>query len=401
MVKKIIKHITEGSIFAGLEVNTSDNGDIYFFLEIKKLKDELVISKSLILNNLEDIKLHVNRTTPLFLCFNNDSILTKQLSNPSISAEAALVNEAFPNIEIKTFYWEIIQKAKNSVVSISRKEFVDSVLLKLSQIKLIPFQISLGISGIEEILQYTDVELLYLNSQNLKLNNGDIIEIESDIDNQEVFYKISELKLSNFNLLILGQILSHLNGSKRFTNFSDQNKKLNSNVKNERIFDVVGKFALAFFAILLLVNFIFYNHYFSKVNDLQTNLLASDSQKENLIKLENTIKIKQEKINTISNSSNSKSTYYLDIIAQSIPKSILLNRLDYQPLTKNIQNNKPIFIDKKIIILSGLSNDNNEFSKWIEILEKNDWIASIETLDFDFVNDSSSEFSIEIKTNDK
>ncbi|MEP2238709.1 MAG: hypothetical protein ABJI22_10150 [Maribacter sp.] len=67
MIQKITKHITEGSVFSGLEINTSDNGDIYYFLEIKKLKDELVISKSLILNNLDDIKLHVNRTTPLFL----------------------------------------------------------------------------------------------------------------------------------------------------------------------------------------------------------------------------------------------------------------------------------------------------------------------------------------------
>ncbi|TDS20888.1 hypothetical protein DFQ03_0146 [Maribacter caenipelagi] len=401
MIKRILRHITEGSIFAGLEINTSANGDIYYFLEIKKLKDELVISKSLILNNLEDIKLHINRTTPLFLCFNNDSILTKQLSNPSISAEAALVNEAFPNIEIKTFYWEIIQKSQNSIVSISRKEFVDSVLQKLSQIKITPFQISLGVSGIEEILQYTDEEFLYLNSQNLKLNNGDIIEIKSDTINQEVFYEINELKMSNFNLLIFGQILSHLNENQRFTNFSDKNQKLNGHVKNERIFDGVGKFALAFFGMLLLVNFIFYNHYFSKANELQTNLLASDSQKENLIKLENTIKIKQEKINIISNSSNSKSTYYLDKIAQSIPQSILLNKIDYQPLTKNIQDNKPIFIDKKIILLTGLSNDNNQFSKWIEILEKNDWIVSIETLDFDFVNDNSSEFSIEIKTDDK
>ncbi|WP_321827232.1 hypothetical protein [Maribacter dokdonensis] len=401
MIQKITRHITEGSVFSGLEINNSDKGDIYYFLEIKKLKDELVISKNLILNNLDEINLHVNKTTPLFLCFNNDKILTKQLNNSNTSLEAALVNEAFPNIDIKTFYWEIIQKSKNCIVSISRKEYVDSILIKLSQFKITPFQISIGVSSIAEIIQFTHVEMVHLKNHDLKLNNGEIFELKSNVINQEEIYQINGLELYNFSLLIFGQILSHLNGNQRFTNFSDQNQKFKIQLNNERIFNSIGKFALAFFGILLLVNFIFVNHYFSKTSELKTNLLASDSQKENLIKLENIVKSKQDKINTISNSSNSKSTYYLDIIAQSIPPSILLNKINYQPLTKNIQENKPILIDKKIILLTGLSNDNNEFSKWIESLEKKDWINSIETLDFDFVNDNSSEFSIEIKTNDK
>ncbi|MEP2239657.1 MAG: hypothetical protein ABJI22_14915, partial [Maribacter sp.] len=327
--------------------------------------------------------------------------LTKHLNNSNTSLEAALVNEAFPNIDIKTFYWEIIQKSKKSIISISRKEFVDSILIKLSQSKITPFQISLGVSSIEEIIQYTDVEFLHLNSQNLKLDNGEIIEIQSDTINQEVFYEINELKLSNFNLLIFGQILSYLNGSKRFTNFSDQNQNLENQLINERIFNSIGKFALAFFGIILLVNFIFYNHYFSKTNELKSSLLAGDSQKENLIKLENIVKNKQDKINTISNSSNSKSTFYLDNIAQSVPHTILLRTIDYQPLIKNIQKDKPITFSENFILISGLSNDNNEFSRWIEKLEKNEWIKSIETLDYDFVSDNSSDFSIEIITNGK
>ncbi|WP_437368373.1 PilN domain-containing protein [Maribacter litoralis] len=401
MIAKIIKHITEGSVFSGLEINTSEKGDIYYFLEIKKLKDELVISKSLTLNKIDDIKLHINRTTPLFLCFNNDSILTKQLKNSNTSSEAALVNEAFPNLDIKNFYWEIIQKSKNSIISISRKEFVDTILIKLSQFKITPFQISLGVSGIKEIIPYTNVEMIELKKHDLKLNNEEIVELKSNTINQESVYQINGLKLSNLNLLIFGQILRHLNSNQSFTNFSNQNQKLKNQLKNERFFNSVGKFALAFFGILILVNFIFYNHYFSKISQLKSNLLASNSQKENLVKLENIVKNKQDKINTISNSSNSKSTFYLDNIAKSVPQTILLNNIDYQPLIKNIQKNKPIIFSENYILLSGISTSNNEFSRWIEKLEKNEWIKSIETLDYDFVNNSSSEFSIEIKINGK
>tara|TARA_R110000737_G_scaffold96089_1_gene130141 strand:- start:322 stop:711 length:390 start_codon:yes stop_codon:yes gene_type:complete len=129
--------------------------------------------------------------------------------------------------------------------------------------------------------------------------------------------------------------------------------------------------------------------------------MDNNSQKENLVLLENVVKKKQERIETISIISNSKTTYYMDQLAQTIPETILLNNINYQPLLKSIQDNKPILLERQVILVSGISKDINEFSKWIEQLEGQNWIVSTETLDYDFVSDTTSDFLIEIKIDDK
>lgn len=401
MIKKLIQNITEGSTYSGVEINTTENGNDYYFLELKKTKSELIVSKSLVLNNLDKLKSLVKKTTPLFLCFNNEVVLTKELSNYSSSTDTALVNEAFPNLNTTDFYWELIQRQDHTIVSIARKESIDAIIRKLKELQINPFQIALGITSFTHITAYTKEEIINLVKYNVRIQENKLIDVSINENPTEQFYEINGLRISNYNLLGFSQILGYLNNNNRFTNLTDRNFNFENILKNERIFQITGKIALAFFGGLLLLNFLGYNHYFTTVNELNTTLMASNSQKDKLIGLENLVKKKQDRVEIISNSTNSKTTYYLDVLGESVPKSILLENISYQPLSKRIQKKKPILLESKVIIISGISRDINEFSEWVEELGNTSWITSVETLDFDYVNENTSDFLIEIKVNDR
>lgn len=400
MIKKIIQNITEGATYTGLEIINTVDGNHYCFLELLKTKSEIVIIKSIVLNSLKELQLHTKKTTPLFLCFNNDDVLTKELSNFSSSADLALVNEAFPNLDITNFYWELIQKQDHTIVSIARKESVDLVIKALKEFNIYPFQITLGITSLTHVTPYIKDNDINLIKHSSRIQDTTIVELSTNENFIEQFYEINGLRISNYNLLCFGQIIGYLNQSEGFSNLKENNYKFENVIKNERIFQIVGKIALLFFGTILLLNFIVYNHYFTKVNELNSTLTASSSQKDKLISLETLVNKKEDKVTTISNATNSKTTYYLDVLGESIPASILLNTISYQPLIKRVQEKKPILFETRIITISGISKDIDEFSEWVEKLGDIKWIASTETLDFDYVNESTSDFLIEIKIND-
>ncbi|SNR63000.1 hypothetical protein SAMN04488009_2840 [Maribacter sedimenticola] len=401
MLNKIKQHIIEGSIFAGLEINSSEKGETYNFIEIKKYNSELIISKSYVFFKMKDIKLYLKKTTPLFVSINNNSVLTKQISNSSTTTDTAKVNQAFPNLDSNDFYWELIQKSENTVISIVRKEIVESIILSLKQLDLVPFQFSLGISSIINLAPFIKNESVFLNNYKVIFDNQRIIEFKNIPSIEETLYSINGLEIPNSHLLSFAQILGFINHKRQQINFKEKNDQLRNHTFNERIFQQVTKSTLIFFAVILLINFVFYQHYFNKIAELDSTIIAHSSQKENLITLENSINKIQDRVETLSISTNSKCTFYLDVLGQSIPQTILLNNIKFQPILKSVQKKKPVIVEKNIIEVSGLTKDANGFSKWIEQLESFHWILSVETLDFEFVNSNTSKFLIEIKTNDQ
>ena len=75
---------------------------------------------------------------------------------PQATNAEAIVNQAFPNIDLNNFYYEIIQLSNNPIVTLSRKESVDSILKKLQDLKVKISTFSLGVSAIENVIPYLE-----------------------------------------------------------------------------------------------------------------------------------------------------------------------------------------------------------------------------------------------------
>lgn len=396
MLHKVSTYFKEGFCYAALEISGSEDGTYYSYLELKKAKGLLVVSNSKPLTGLDELPKILKKNTPLFICINTSSVLTKINEGMPGNNYEALVNRTFPNLDLNNFYFEVVPQVESSIVSILKREAVEKILEELRSLKIPINGFSLGISGLSHILPYLNDGMITTSTRQVQVNGRSILAIKSDESSTSTEYDINGLSLKNNDLLAFSQIIGYLGNATQHTNFGDVVDNLKWEFKNHRIFNQVLKYALAFFIVLLLTNFFIYNSYHEKVGEQNAAMAATSSKKDEVMALDASVKRKQERVETLSSASNSKATYYLDVLAQNIPNSILLSELKYQPLAKPVRESKPIILENEILLISGISKDVNEFSQWVEEIEKLSWVESVETLDYDFVTKKTSNFLIEI-----
>ena len=146
---------------------------------------------------------------------------------------------------------------------------------------------------------------------------------------------------------------------------------------------------------LLLFSFILFTNYTTKIEDLNTTLALNKTQKTSLLKLTNEVQKKEKLIKDFSLAS-SKASWYLDQVGQTIPKSISLSEIQWQPLEKNIKEEKPIKTKHYIMLIKGITNEGEGFSKWLSTLEQLDWIEKVAINDYGSGKKTSTSFQLQI-----
>jgi Tfp pilus assembly protein PilN len=72
----------------------------------------------------------------------------------------------------------------------------------------------------------------------------------------------------------------------------------------------------------------------------------------------------------------------MDAVAKTVPNTILLNEMNFQPLIGAVKKRKEIKFEKDKIIVEGSSKYNADFTNWIATLEKKTWIKNITIVDY-------------------
>ncbi len=389
-------YFTEGTIFYGLEITEIEGEEAFFLVEVRKRKGELLVTRTLKPRSMEEIGLSIPKDRPVSVCINTANVLSKSMGNASSDHPDSIVDQAFPNLDLGNFYYEVLQLRSSPIVTIAKKEVVDKIIGHIADLKLQVAHFSLGVSDLGNMLAYFKSGSIYTAAHRIHLDNGLISGTNPSETRESMIYDLNGLQLHNAFVLPFSAVLGHLNQRIPHTNYTEVLQKLKWEFKNRRIFGQVAKFSLTFLLTLLLANFLVYQFFHEKVEDLNVAMAATSSQKEELGLLDATVQRKQERAEALGTSSNSRATYYLDRLAQRIPSSVLLNGMTYQPLTKPVRDEKPIVPLDGQLQVSGIAKDTDDFSSWIEELEKYSWIYSVETLDFDYMTKNTSSFLIQI-----
>ncbi|NAS12385.1 hypothetical protein [Poritiphilus flavus] len=395
----MLKHIKQGKVFSGVEITENSSGISYELLVIKQAADELHIANRGSFNSLESLAEVVPKTAPLVIIINTSQVLTKLVGPSTNSNPEAIVNGAFPNLKLENFYYELIQKESDPLVSIVKRTYVDELMASFKQEGLIPYFIHFGLGSMAALLSYSSSDIAVSNYQ-LEILNHRIISIQAfstAISEQE----INGLALSHKEMLAFGGILGQIGSTAASSNFLAQNKVLRTEFGDQRIFRFSFRASLIFVLTLLLVNFLFFDHYHSQVSSLTETMEVNNSKISRLKELETDVSKKEERLALLQSSSNSRATFYLDQIAQTLPASVLLDQLIYQPLEKAVKESSPIQVDERVLLVKGISKDADHFSNWIVSLEALDWIASVQTMDYDYVSKTTSRFSLKITFHEK
>mgnify|MGYP001792872378 FL=1 len=125
-------------------------------------------------------------------------------------------------------------------------------------------------------------------------------------------------------------------------------------------------------------------------------MASNEQQGHSIQQLKARILEKEERLQVLDHSKNARVSLYLDEIGQKLPHSILLSRIEYQPLVTPVTANKSINTKKEIISISVVSEDKQEFTTWTDHFERQEWIERVEIVTYEYLSNASVTFTINI-----
>ena len=237
---------------------------------------------------------------------------------------------------------------------------------------------------------------IYSSNAEIIVQNKSILQIKKGSVSQEN-YDLNGISVNNQQLLSFsGALQTILKNNVSKTNFSSHKKHLIDAFRHTRFFNEFLKLGGLFILGVLLMNFMFFNHYFNNVNELKQVSEINQTTKNQIFILNESVSKKQKMVNDLLKSNASKSSFYSHTIIQSLPKTILLSAYNYQPLLRRIKEGTEIELNEHTILVSGTSNESAGFSEWVNRLEKINWIEKVSINDYRNTRSKRSEFKISI-----
>ncbi|WP_428231935.1 hypothetical protein [Flavobacterium sp.] len=383
-----------GKQYIGVEHFTINNEDKVALLLVEKKKEGLVITKKDRVSYNGKIAEKWDTKLPFFLVINSNQVIQKEVLGVEPSDEK-LLHKSFPNTNWDDFYYEIWRLKTKSVIAIARKSYISTLLEDYENQKISIAGISLGVCSIADIIAYTDESELYTNHQSISKEETQIIS--ASVLESAITYTINDLQIENRQLLsfsgILRLILNNTLNTGSIISYSDQ---LYNDYNQKTFFNKGIKIMVGIVLGILLLNFVFFTHYYKLAQESSEILLVNKSSIEDVSKIKQRIIVKEEKVKGIDGRMTSRSSLIINEITNKVPSSILLTELTFNPLEKKIKAEEQILTKDKVIAISGTTIANASFTKWVEDIEKLNWVDKVLITHFGKDENNETTFSINL-----
>lgn len=402
MLDTLSRNIIYGRTHYAIEhIGTNEDVSI-LVLQVKDQKGELNITETVTTSGVEKIKELFPKLKSANLVVNNNQVLQKTVISNSNLADSALLNEAFPNIDLNVFYYEITRGLDKAFIYICRKEYVETLIEDYKTKHIFITQWSLGNSSLDSVIPLLNGQgEINSKSSVVEYADGYINSIKSIQSNEKVHlsYQIESLEVDGNQINALGTVLRSLGGvdeQRSSSNYISTEEVRQSSFKQHRFYEIGLPAAIGILLLIFLVNFLFYNHYYQEVSMLDEIGDANVLQKQLLAKKDSIVVQKQKLFEDVIESSSSSSSFYIDQVIREMPETILLEQLQYHPILKKIRKGKPIVLEDNIISIRGVTRVNNDISSWISTIENMDFTNKISIKNLE-KKGSNTLFTIELR----
>lgn len=390
-----LKTLLLGKQYIGIEHFSLNGEEKTAILLVAKKKDELSIDRKDKISYAETLAEKWDKKLPFFLIVNTNQVIQKEVEAVD-SSDEKMLHKAFPNTNWDEFYFEIWRLKTKSVVSISRKKYVEELLFNYSKQGIAVAGVSLGVCAISEIINYSKGEQLHTNHQTVCWN-GEAPIVKPNAEVLKSNFNINGLAVPNSHLLTFAGILRLLlNTTANTGNIINYSHGLYEEYNQKSFFSNGIKVMLGILLAILLINFLTFSHYFKLAEETSQNLLLSKSSLEEVFKTKQRIEAKEQKVKNIVAMTSSQSSLVINEITKKIPHSILLTELVYHPLKKKIKPEEPILSQEKTITLAGTTINITAFTHWVEEMERLKWINQVIITRFGKNDLNETEFSIKL-----
>ena len=149
--------------------------------------------------------------------------------------------------------------------------------------------------------------------------------------------------------------------------------------------------------VLLLCSYFLFDHYYAKVEELNSQIALNEQLINRLDELKESYASKSKFLQQSGLLSDTKYAYYLDLFASHIPSSIVLEDITINPKIKKSALSKEIAFERNIMQVTGSSFDSYKFNTWIKKLKEIEEFKEVNILEYEYKDsESCANFSIKI-----
>ncbi len=392
-ISKLTYNSIKKSFFA-FEHSEKESNPILIGIEVEQKKDELDIVQQFIADHPDQLSKHCKTSAKAHLVITDSNILSKEVHN--IGTNQEILAEAYPNLDVNDFYYQILKTSSKSFVAICRKQYVDSLISTYKKATIQVTNVDLGNLKAASLAPYFKDTNVSTHSATIEINTNEISSIRPNKNNVED-YKIDTIRIPSSYTLPFACILDLVSDQTLVSgNIEDKNAQLQQVYKETSFFKKTLHYGVGFLLLSLLVNFFVFNNQYKKWQTLQEEEQVYTTQKETIKKQQSIVNTKEAIVQSIITTGFSKSSYYIDHIIQSQPETVILSSFAYQPIAKTIRSNKPIVIKENILLITGNSSDKVAFTAWIDTIENIDFVQTT-TINYGADKKKTAAFEIAIE----
>lgn len=387
------KNILKSKSSAGLEVIILPDGSYELNLVVLKKEKSLLITEKQIegLVSVEEAATLIDPTIPLILIINGKGIIHRKMDIHENDTALTLLNKIFPNANSDEF---VIQKtvlnSTQAFVSVIRLNSLTEILDQLVTNKMTSIAgCFLGPFVINDLLPLipTDAinnENIIVGNYQLQVREQQITEITaaSITDNKNIV--VGNENIPQKLLVAFAGALSWFTGNANGIANAVQVNGLKEEFREKQTFQARGWAALAATFLILMINYLVFNNYWSKNNEMNSQLLLTQSALQRYEKLKTEFAQKKEFLEQNGLLDHSRTSYYADQLAHDLPATIQWTGLNIHPLKKKKASDETetLSFENKRISVSGNCQRSTDLNDWMKEIKKQTWVKDVTLVDY-------------------
>lgn len=364
-------------------VELTSSGTLYSAVKTKaSAEDPLDVQ---LFDNLESIVTAFGKSKPYVIHVLGNGVLSRKIESSNAYKESLILNG-----DADDFLFSRYDDNQQMVVSFCRKSAIEKECALFAEQKWHLIGLSCGIAPVLPLIDNEQITLEY--------------EIKVTDQGIERFTRAEPVKEKcqwEGSFWTQKELLARAIGKHLFSPnehyISDGDTICAKTQENYRQFSQFKAFGIAVIGgifLTLLGTYFYQNHLNQRVAELEVDLSVYN---ENLSMLDRLSQEKQRKQELIANAGvNAKNflSYYLDEIGKSVPSTITLSEMTLFPVVGKLKNKQRVEVDQEKIIIAGTTKGNEIMDDWIEMMDRFEWVKSIELINYLKISEELAEFEL-------
>ncbi|MBN8696060.1 MAG: hypothetical protein J0L87_05985 [Bacteroidetes bacterium] len=380
----------KGTVVNGVEVHLQGDGTYVFNLvKLKRKRSAFNISQSV--NDITDIKQlrnHIQANEPIILVLIGKGVINKKIHCNENEPIKSLLNKVLPNANENEFSIQRIRiDTENSFVSVVRNSILDELIVNFqSQGLRMIMNCFLGPFVLNYSWEYLNfAKVAYVLNYKITSKESVIVDVEilPDFILKDTF-SVGEEFIDGRSVLPFSAAVSYfVNADVGVLNNFRLSEIISESIERKK-FEFRGWLVLLLSLTILVANFLVFNNYWSKNEDLVSQLAVNSSSLKTVDTLKKEVLQKKEFLEQNGLLENSMTSYYADCLASNLPRSITWINLDIHPLKKKESSNSSdvLEFETNTIKIAGNCNKSIDLNDWMKEIKQLEWIKDVELLSY-------------------